>query len=86
MLFFNKDESVKKEALESYRTLYLTDDMGLDKRAFALIELLKDADASEEACVEEFLSMAVKERVMSPDIYKALWRIFKMSNNTPVEK
>ena len=86
VLFFNKEEAVKMEALEAYKSLYLTDDMGLDTRAFALIELLKDADASEEAWVEEFLSLAVKHKVMSGDIYKALWRIFKMCNNTPIEK
>jgi len=86
VLFFNKDDSVKREALEAYKTLYLKDDMGLDQRAFALIELLKDADASEEVCVEEFLSLAVRENVMSGDIYKALWKIFKMCNNTAVEK
>ena len=86
VLFFNKEDAVKKEALEAYKSLYLTDDMGLDTRAFALIELLKDADASEEAWVEEFLSLAVKQQVMSGDIYKALWRIFKMWNNTPIEK
>jgi hypothetical protein len=49
VLFFNKDDSVKREALEAYKSLYLTDNMGLDTRAFALIELLKDADSSEEA-------------------------------------
>jgi hypothetical protein len=85
-LFFNKDNGVKEAALEAYRTLYLDDDLSLDKRAFALIELLKDSDASEEVCVEEFLSLAVSKQVMSPDIYKALWKIFKMCNTTQQEK
>ena len=48
VLFFNKDEAVKNEALEAYKTLYLQDQISLEQRAFALIELLKDADSSEE--------------------------------------
>ena len=78
ILFFNKENEVKERALASYKELYLTDEMSLDKRAFALIELLKDADSNEEACVEEFLSLAVKNKAIPGDIYKALMRVFKM--------
>ena len=86
VLFFNKNDSVKNEALEAYRTLYLEDNISLEQRAFALIELLKDADSSEEACVEEFLTLAVKRQVICTDIYKALWKVFTVCNNTPLEK
>jgi len=36
--------------------------------------LLRDADSTEEACVEEFLSVAVKEKIIDSQIYKTLWR------------
>ncbi|CAI2367540.1 unnamed protein product [Moneuplotes crassus] len=86
VLFFNKDNQVKDEALNAYKILYLDDKLNLTNRAFALIELLKDADSSEEACVEEFLTCAVRKKVISNDIYKALWKIFTECSSTIVEK
>lgn len=86
VLFFNKDQQVKEEALNAYKILYLDDKMQLHNRAFALIELLKDADSSEEACVEEFLTLAVRKKVISKQIYEALWKIFKECATTPIEK
>lgn len=79
VLFFNKDDLIKKAALDSYQSLYLKPETPLEVRARALIELLKEADTSEEACVEEFLSTAVKEKAVNTDMYAELWKIFSKS-------
>ena len=55
-------------------SFYLKKDYSDDVKAASLIELLWDADSTEEACVEEFLSVAVKEKIIDSSIYKTLWR------------
>jgi hypothetical protein len=44
-----------------------------------LIELLKDADSTEEACVEEFLCVAAKEQIIDSEIYSTLWKKYTKS-------
>lgn len=52
-----------------------------------MIELLKDADSTEEACVEEFLGVAVKEKIIDSDVYKQLWKKYvETHDKKPAEK
>ena len=52
VLFFNKDENIRQAALDSYLWLYLKPEKSIMQKAEALIDLLKDAGASDECCVE----------------------------------
>ena len=87
VLFFNKDDQIKKAALDSYQWLYLKQEYSWEVKAHSLIELLKDADSTEEACVEEFLSVAIKEKIVDSDVYKSLWKKYTETyNKKPAEK
>ena len=69
VLFFNKDDTVKKAALDAYQRLYLWKDLPKDEKAKSLINLLWEADSTEETKKEKILSVAVWEKIVDSDIY-----------------
>lgn len=48
--------------------------------------MLKEADSTEETCVEEFLQIAVWEKIVDSDIYNQLWKIYTKSKSKNNEK
>ena len=47
---------------------------------------MKEADSTEETCVEEFLQIAVWEKIVDSDIYNQLWKIYTKSKSKNNEK
>lgn len=84
-LVFSKEESVAREASETYETLYFSQSLSAEKKAKNLLSLMYNATLTDLTCLEELLRRILEQKKLEQDVLRVIMATYSQKSFPQLE-